>query len=61
MASKHKNCGDKHRFREHGIGAGLTRKICADCGVLNIGQGRRAILAEYLRIDSPHPLFMKAG
>ena len=46
MSGKRNNCGTDHRFREHGIGAGLTRRICTGCGLLEIGQGRKSVLAE---------------
>jgi hypothetical protein len=38
MSGRRKGCGDNHRFVEHGIGAGLTRKVCVICGELGIGE-----------------------
>lgn len=61
MGSKGRKCGDQHRFREHGIGAGLTRKVCVECGVVNIGEGRRSVLATDLKIPAPLPVFVQAG
>ena len=46
MSGKRKRCKETHRFQEHKIGAGLTRKVCVLCGALEIGQGRRTVLAE---------------
>jgi hypothetical protein len=61
MAEKRKSCGTNHRFHEHSIGAGLTRKICTGCGLLQIGQGRRAVLAEN-PWEGPAPaLFVQAS
>lgn len=61
MGTGRKDCGSDHRFREHGIGAGLTRKICARCGQIQIGQGRRAILTGDSLSDESQPIFVKAG
>jgi hypothetical protein len=61
MADKRKSCGTNHRFHEHSIGAGLTRKICTACGVLQIGQGRRAVLGEGPWADQARSLFVKAS
>ena len=44
MADKRRACEKGHWFKEHGIGAGLTRKVCAHCGVVRIGEERRAVL-----------------
>ena len=43
MSGRRKRCGDDHRFQEHSIGAGLTRKVCVICGELGIGETPRAI------------------
>jgi hypothetical protein len=43
MRSKRRNCANGHRFQEHGIGAGLTRKVCVVCGDLGIGERRRSV------------------
>jgi hypothetical protein len=60
MAGKRKNCGNEHSFREHGIGAGLTRRVCTRCGLLGIGQGRRSVLADAQ--PEPHAsILAKAG
>ncbi len=61
MAAKRKSCGTSHQFREHNIGAGLTRKICAACGLLEIGQGRRVVLAEDPWEGKVTSLFANAG
>ena len=61
MAGKHKNCGTDHRFREHGIGAGLTRRICTGCGLLEIGQGRESVLVESPRGTGTSSILAKAG
>jgi len=61
MGNKRRDCDDNHRFREHGIGAGLTRKICVLCGALGIGQGRRAVLIEDPWVERPLPVFEKAS
>ena len=61
MGTKSKRCGDRHSFREHGIGAGLTRKICSQCGVVQIGEGRRSVLATDLKLQKSLPIFMQAS
>ena len=61
MAGKQKKCGTDHRFREHGIGAGLTRRICTGCGLLEIGQGRKPVLAENQWEAGTSSIFAKAG
>ena len=61
MSGKRKNCGTDHRFREHGIGAGLTRRICTGCGLLEIGQGRKSVLAEAPRVTDTTSILAKAG
>ncbi|HZJ48588.1 MAG TPA: hypothetical protein VFD97_06095 [Acidimicrobiia bacterium] len=32
------NTCKSHQFKEHSIGAGLTRKFCVTCGDIHIGQ-----------------------
>jgi hypothetical protein len=61
MAGKRKSCGANHRFREHSIGAGLTRRICTGCGLLEIGQGRKAFLAEDPWEGKAPSIFVKAS
>ncbi len=61
MADKRKSCGNSHQFREHSIGAGLTRKICTGCGLLEIGQGRRVVLVEEDWDSEVASLFVKAS
>lgn len=61
MGVKRSSCGENHRFQEHGIGAGLTRKVCVLCGALRIGEGRRSILVEDVWADKPVSLFVRAG
>jgi hypothetical protein len=61
MAGKQKNCGANHRFREHGIGAGLTRRICTGCGLLEIGQGRKPVLVESPFDTDTSSILTKAG
>lgn len=46
MGDKRRVCESGHWFREHGIGAGLTRKVCARCGIVRIGEQRKALLVE---------------
>lgn len=53
MAEHRRNCSKGHRFAEHGIGAGLTRKVCKDCGVVKIGESRRFVISE---VQWEHPL-----
>ena len=61
MSGKRKSCGTDHRFREHGIGAGLTRRICTECGLLEIGQGRKSVLAEDPWVTDTSSILAKAG
>lgn len=61
MGVRRSGCDDNHRFKEHGIGAGLTRKVCVLCGTLRIGEGRRSVLVEDVWADEPISLFAKAG
>ena len=61
MADKRKICRDNHSFREHGIGAGLTRKVCVGCGLLQIGQGRRVVLVEDPWAAHPLSNFVKVS
>jgi hypothetical protein len=61
MAGKRKSCGTNHRFHEQRIGAGLTRRICTGCGLLQIGQGRKAVLAENPWEGATSTLFVQAG
>jgi len=61
MGDKRKTCGSNHRFREHNIGAGLTRKICVECGVLQIGQGRRVDLTQDPWHGKALSLFVRAS
>ncbi len=61
MADKRKSCGNNHRFHEHSIGAGLTRKVCSVCGLLQIGQRRRVALAEDSGEATAASLFVKAS
>ena len=61
MGVKRSGCDENHRFQEHGIGAGLTRKVCILCGVLRIGEGRRSVLVEDVWTDKPVSLFVNAG
>lgn len=60
MASKRKSCSKGHRFQEHGIGAGLTRKVCVACGELGIGERRRSITIEK-ELFSDNPALANAG
>jgi hypothetical protein len=50
-----KTCTNHHRFTEHAIGAGLTRKVCVDCRAVRIGERSRQVLGfdpwEDLEID----------
>lgn len=32
------NTCKNHQYKEHAIGAGLTRKVCVLCGIVHIGQ-----------------------
>jgi hypothetical protein len=61
MSNRRRDCDDKHRFQEHGIGAGLTRKICVLCGALEIGEGRRAVLVEDPWVERPLPVSARAS
>ncbi|MDH3262225.1 MAG: hypothetical protein OEM84_14875 [Acidimicrobiia bacterium] len=61
MADKGNRCGNKHRFHEHSIGAGLTRKICSGCGLLQIGQGPKVVLTDNPWEETSPPLFVKAS
>lgn len=61
MVERRKGCGTNHRFHEHSIGAGLTRKICTGCGSIQIGQGRRVALVDDPWEDKVSALFVKAS
>ena len=61
MGVKRRKCENNHRFREHGIGAGLTRKICVLCGLIEIGQGWKVVLVEDDRSELDLSVFASAG
>ena len=61
MANKRKKCGNNHRFQEHCIGAGLTRKTCILCGELQIGEKRRSVLALDQQEDTSKAVFAETS
>jgi hypothetical protein len=60
MSGRRRSCGDNHRFQEHGIGAGLTRKVCVMCGELGIGEAPRFIAIEK-ELSTAEPALVNAG